>query len=56
MSAPEVGKSKQTRAGAKMRNARPAYQPDNGPLTRKQLAALRRMVPLGKMKATSSLL
>lgn len=49
-------KPKQIKAGARVRNARPAYQPDNGPLTDKQIAALRRMVPLGKLKVTSSLL
>jgi hypothetical protein len=38
------------------RDTLPAYEPDNGPLTDKQLAALRRMVPQGKMKVTSSLL
>lgn len=55
MSTLEAGRSKPTKAGA-VRNARLAYQPDNGPLTKKQIAALRRLVPLGKMKVTSSLL
>jgi hypothetical protein len=38
------------------RDTLPAYEPDNGPLTDKQMAALRSMVPQGKMKVTSSLL
>jgi len=38
------------------RDTLPAYEQDNGPLTEKQLAALRRMVPQGKMKVTASLL
>jgi hypothetical protein len=38
------------------RDTLPAYEPDNGPLTDRQLAALRNMVPQGKMKVTSSLL
>ena len=38
------------------RDTLPAYEVDNGPLTDKQLAALRRIVPQGKMKVTSSLL
>jgi hypothetical protein len=38
------------------RDTLPAYEPDNGPLTEKQMAALRLMVPQGKMKVTSSLL
>ena len=34
----------------------PAYEPDNGPLTARQLAAIGKIVPQGKMKVTSSLL
>jgi hypothetical protein len=35
---------------------RPAYEPDNGPLTERQIEALQRMAPRGKMKVISSLL
>lgn len=38
------------------RDTLPAYEPDDGPLTAQQLAAIRRMVPQGKMKVGSSLL
>jgi hypothetical protein len=34
----------------------PAYEPDNGPLSDKQIAAIKKMVPQGKMKVTKSLL
>lgn len=34
----------------------PAYEPDDGPLTDRQLAAIRRAVPQGLMTATKSLL
>lgn len=34
----------------------PTYEPDDGPLTDKQIAAIRKMVPQGKMKVTKSLL
>lgn len=47
---------KPAKAGAKVRNARPTYEQDNGQLTDKQITALRRLVPMGKMKVTSSLL
>lgn len=40
----------------KRANARPAYERDDGPLTEKQIAALRRLVPPGKLKVISSLL
>jgi len=48
--------AKQTKARAKVRNVRPAYEPDNGPLTEKQIAALQRIVLQGRMKVISSLL
>jgi hypothetical protein len=38
------------------RDTLPAYEPDNGPLTDRQLAAIGKMVPQGKMKVTASLL
>ena len=42
---------------AKMaRDYLPAYEPDDGPLTSRQLAAIRKLVPQGKMKVTASLL
>jgi hypothetical protein len=42
---------------AKMaRDYLPAYEPDDGPLTSRQLAAIRKIVPQGKMKVTVSLL
>ncbi len=34
----------------------PAYEPDDGPLTDKQIAAIKKMVPQGRMKVTKSLL
>ena len=42
---------------AKMaRDYLPGYEPDDGPLTSRQLAAIGRIVPQGKMKVTESLL
>lgn len=33
-----------------------SYEPDDGPLTVRQLAAIRKLAPRGKMKVTKSLL
>ena len=33
----------------------PRYKPDNGPLTRRQIEAIQRLQPLGRMKAKESL-
>jgi hypothetical protein len=42
---------------AKMaREQLPAYEQDDGPLTDRQIAAIKRIVPQGRMKATKSLL
>ena len=42
---------------AKMaREELPAYEQDDGPLTEKQIAAIRRIAPHGRMKVTKSLL
>lgn len=34
----------------------PPYEPDDGPLTGRQLAAIRKIVPQGKMKVAKSLM
>lgn len=33
---------------------RPAYEPDDGPLTAKQLEAIKRLAPQGRMKSVKS--
>jgi len=49
-------KPKRGRTTRRAAKKTPAYEPDDGPLTAKQIKAIRKLEPQGRMKVESSLL